>query len=96
MRYGAKVKTGVGEQTQTVWLVDWENPQNNDFAIAEEVSIPGLQYDKRPDVVLYLNGIAVAVLELKRSSVSVSEGIRQNIANQQREFCETFFTTAVV
>ena len=93
LRYGAKVKTGVGEQTQTVWLVDWENPQNNDFAIAEEVSIPGSQYDKRPDVVLYLNGIAVAVLELKRSSVSVSEGIRQNIANQQREFCETFFTT---
>ena len=93
LRYGAKVKMGVGEQTQTVWLVDWENPQNNDFSVAEEVSIPGSQYDKRPDVVLYLNGIAVAVLELKRSSVSVSEGIRQNIANQQREFCETFFTT---
>lgn len=93
LRYGAKVKTGAGEHRQTVLLVDWENPQNNDFAVAEEVSIPGSQYDKRPDVVLYLNGIAVAVLELKRSSVSVSEGIRQNIANQQREFCETFFTT---
>ena len=48
---------------------------------------------KRPDVVLYVNGIALGVLELKRSIVSVSEGIRQNIGNQRDEFIETFFAT---
>ena len=41
LRYGVKVKEGAGEQNQTVWLIDWENPHNNDFAIAEEVSIKG-------------------------------------------------------
>lgn len=93
LRYGIKVKTGVGEQTQTVFFVDWHNPLNNDFAIAEEVSIKGGQYDKRPDIVLYINGIAMAVLELKRSSISVGEGIRQNLTNQRTDFIAPFFTT---
>jgi type I restriction enzyme R subunit len=92
LRYGAKIKSGVGEQTETVWLIDWENPQANDFAIAEEVSVLG-QHNKRPDVVLYINGIAVVTIELKRSKVAVSEGIRQSIGNQRPEFIRPFFTT---
>ena len=93
LRYGVKVKTGIGEQTQTVWLIDWHNPHNNDFAVAEEVSIQGNEYNKRPDVVLYVNGIALAVIELKRSFVSVSEGIRQLLSSQNPAFIEPFFTT---
>jgi len=92
LRYGVKVKADVGSNTQTVWLIDWENPLNNDFYIAEEVSIKG-EHTKRPDIVVYVNGIALAVIELKRSSVSVSEGIRQNLDNQKREFIRDFFTT---
>lgn len=92
LRYGVKVKAGAGEQTQTIWLIDWENPENNDFAIAEEVTIKG-NYNKRPDIVLYVNGIALGVLELKRSCVSIGEGIRQNLDNQKSEFIRPFFTT---
>src|SRR5208282_6503769 len=55
LRYGVKVKPEAGEQNVTVWLIDWKNPSNNDFAIAEEVTIAGV-HDKRPDLVLYLNG----------------------------------------
>ena len=92
LRYGVKVKEGAGEQTQTVWLIDWENPLNNDFAIAVEVSVKG-EHKKRPDIVLYVNGIALGVIELKRSSVSVGEGIRQNLDNQKKNFIRNFFTT---
>lgn len=92
LRYGVKDKAGAGEQNQTVWLIDWQNPTANDFAIAEEVSIKG-EYKKRPDIVLYVNGIALCVIELKRSSVSVSEGIRQNLDNQRKDFIRNFFTT---
>ncbi|MBO6553737.1 MAG: type I restriction endonuclease subunit R [Roseitalea sp.] len=92
LRYGVKVKEGAGEQTRTVWLIDWKNPLNNDFAIAEEVSVAG-ENKKRPDVVLYVNGIALGVIELKRSSVSVAEGIRQNLDNQKKAFIRNFFTT---
>ncbi|MGU3681654.1 type I restriction endonuclease subunit R [Citrobacter portucalensis] len=92
LRYGVKEKEGAGEQNQTVWLIDWENPEANDFAIADEVTVKG-EYSKRPDLVLYVNGIALGVIELKRSSVHVSEGIRQNLDNQKKTFIRNFFTT---
>ena len=92
LRYGAKVKPGVEENTATVHLVNWKNPVANHFAIAEEVTVAG-EHKKRPDLVLYVNGIAIGVIELKRSTVSVAEGIRQNISNQERHFIRPFFTT---
>ncbi|ACT11912.1 MULTISPECIES: type I restriction endonuclease subunit R [Pectobacterium] len=92
LRYGVKEKEGAGEQNQTVWLIDWAHPEANDFAIADEVTVKG-EYRKRPDLVLYVNGIALGVIELKRSSVNVSEGIRQNLDNQKKTFIRNFFTT---
>ncbi len=100
LRYGVKVKADIGENTQTVWLIDWKHPLNNHFGIAEEVTVKGADakavvqsFGKRPDVVIYVNGIALGVLELKRSIVSVSEGIRQNLDNQKKIFIQPFFTT---
>ena len=92
LRYGVKDKEGAGELNQTVWLIDWHHPEANDFAIAEEVYIKG-ENKKRPDIVLYINGIALGVLELKRSLVDVSEGIRQNLDNQKKDFIRNFFST---
>ena len=92
LRYGVKVKEDISDNTQTVWLIDWEYPLENDFAFAEEVTIKS-EHNKRPDIVLYINGIAIGVLELKRSTVSVSEGIRQNLDNQKHLFIRHFFTT---
>ena len=92
LRYGVKVQPDVGEQNITVWLIDWKNPDNNNFAIAEEVTVAG-KNTKRPDLVLYVNGIALGVLELKRSTVSVTEGIRQNLDSQKKEFIQPFFAT---
>ncbi len=93
LRYGVKVKSEVGENTQTVWLINWEQPEQNHFGIAEEVTIWHNQNNKRPDIVLYVNGIALGVLELKRSTSSVLEGIRQNLDNQKPDFIEPFFST---
>jgi type I restriction enzyme R subunit len=92
LRYGVKVKPEAGQVSETVWLIDWENPESNRFAVAEEVTVAG-QHTKRPDLVLYVNGIALGVIELKRSKIAVSEGIRQTIGNQRSEFIRPFFTT---
>ena len=92
LRYGVKVAEEVGSPVQTVWLIDWEDPFANDFAIAEEVTVKG-KHTKRPDVVIYVNGIALGVLELKRSAIVASEGIRQNLDNQSHHFIKPFFAT---
>ena len=100
LRYGVKVQPGMGDNRVTVWLIDWKQPLNNHFAIAEEVTVKGAELQnstkassKRPDVVLYVNGIALGVLELKRSTTYVAEGIRQNLDNQKKEFIQPFFST---
>jgi type I restriction enzyme R subunit len=95
LRYGVKVRTAAGENTETVWLIDWANPEANDFALAEEVTLVGA-HERRPDLVLYVNGLAVGVIELKRSAVSIGDGIRQLISNQSPEFNAWFFATVQI
>ncbi len=92
LKYGAKVKENPGEPEKTVYFIDWEHSQNNEFAVAEEVTIKD-NSERRPDLVVYINGIAVAVIELKKSTVSVSQGIRQNLSNQNEHFNKPFFAT---
>lgn len=92
LRYGVQVQAAAGENAETVWLIRWNDPAQNDFAIAEEVTLHG-NHERRPDLVLYVNGIAICVVELKNSRISIGDGIRQNISNQQPEFNEWFFST---
>lgn len=92
LRYGVNIRAELGEHTQDIQLINWKQPEKNHFALAEEVTVRGNR-TKRPDIVLYVNGIAVGVLELKRSTVAASEGIRQNIGNQNDAFIRPFFTT---
>ncbi|MBC8250813.1 MAG: HsdR family type I site-specific deoxyribonuclease [Candidatus Nitrosopelagicus sp.] len=92
LRYGIDVKDKAGDKKQTIQFINWNEPLKNDFYIAEEVTVAGVN-EKRPDIVLYVNGIVLGVLELKRSKVSVSEGIRQNLDNQRPEFIQNFFGT---
>ncbi|WP_208598968.1 type I restriction endonuclease subunit R [Desulfonatronum thioautotrophicum] len=92
LRYPVKVLPAPGQPHEDVHLIDWEHPEENDFALAEEVTLKG-GYERRPDLVLYINGIAIAVIELKRSSVEVADGVRQLITNQEEIFNIGFFST---
>lgn len=99
LRYGVAVAPGPGQAPITVRFVDWANPLANDFGVAEEVAVKGKDaktYNKRPDLVLYVNGIALGVVELKKSTVGVGEGIRQTLDNQRPEFIRHFFTTVQI
>lgn len=79
---------------ENVYLFDFDNPLANNFAIAEEVSYIDELTGKhsRPDLVIYVNGIALCVIELKRSTVSLEEGIKQNLSNEI-DLIPSFFTT---
>ena len=92
LRYGVPVKIEAGKVTETVHLINWREPSKNDFAIAEEVTLKG-NHERRPDLVLYVNGIALGVIELKNSRVSIGDGIRQSLSNQLPEFNAWFFST---
>lgn len=92
LRYGVSVKTEAGKVTETIQLIDWARPEANDFVLVEEVTLRG-DHERRPDLVLYVNGIAVAVIELKNAASDVGVAIGQLLSNQDRLFHEWFFTT---
>ncbi|WP_295452311.1 type I restriction endonuclease [uncultured Thiodictyon sp.] len=92
LRYSVPVKIEAGKVTETVHLIDWKRPEQNDFAIAEEVTLKG-NYERRPDAVIYVNGIAIGTLELKNSRVSIGDSIRQSLSNQRPEFNAWFYST---
>lgn len=96
LRYGVGVKTEAHTPEKTVHLINWKQPEHNHFAIAEEVTLKDTDATRRPDIVLYINGIAVGVLELKRGSVSLNEGIAQLCSNQEKPFNPWFFNTTQI
>lgn len=99
LRYGVAIAPGPGEAPVTVRFIDWGDAGTNDLGVAEEVSVKGRDakaWNKRPDLVLYVNGIALGVVELKKSTVGVGTGIRQTLDNQRPEFIQHFFTTVQI
>lgn len=95
LRYGVDVLVEAGKPTDNVKLINWAEPEKNDFAIAEEVTLKG-GFERRPDLVLYVNGIAIGVIELKNSRVTIGDGIRQLLSNQKPEFNAWFFSTVQI
>lgn len=95
LRYGMSFKTEGQSTSDRVHYINWNNFSQNDFYVAEEVTYKG-NHEKRPDIVLYVNGIALCVIELKSGRVDVAEAIRQNITNQKREITQFFTTVQLV
>lgn len=98
LRYGRQGVKDANGSRPTVHYIEWDPKKiaDNDFFVVEEVSV--LRYDnktrKRPDVVIYINGIALGIFELKSSYVSTGEGIRQMLQNQKKENILNFFAPA--
>ena len=55
-----------GLRSDRAWLVDWEHPENNDLAAINQFTIEGPKRTRRPDVLLFVNGLPLAIFELKR------------------------------
>jgi len=70
LRLGTQVRETVGEDTQsfTIHYVDWENPANNTYHVVQDFEVTGSGQPCRPDVVLFVNGIPVVVIEEKSAS----------------------------
>ena len=96
---GVEARPSPDKNEEKVMFFDFENYYSNDFALAEEVSYidyltskGGDNKNARPDIVIYVNGIALAVFELKRSIVNIEHAVNQSLINQREEI-PTFFTT---
>lgn len=91
--YPEKVSEVDGVRSFDINYIDWEEPYNNVFHVVEEFTVDKEdgQGTVRPDIVLFINGIPVAVIECKKASISVAQGIEQMIRNQGREYIPQLF-----
>lgn len=84
------------KRSYNINYIDWENIENNDFHITEEFK---LEKNKKtidenhiiPDIVLFVNGIPLAVIEAKRPSIAVDQGVSQMIRNQKPDYIPDLF-----
>lgn len=76
--------------------IDWDNPQNNMFHVTEEFAVDSRdrQHNARPDIVLFINGIPIAVIECKAPHIPVDEAVGQMIRNQQAAYIPQLFKFA--
>ncbi len=77
----------------TIQYIDWNNIENNVFHVVEEFVVERMdgRGTVRPDIVLFVNGIPFGVIECKRASISVKQGIQQMIRNQNNEYIPHLF-----
>ena len=70
---------------ETVKLIDFDNPENNDFLAVTQLWIKGERYPRRPDILIYINGIPLVFIELKNSNVKVQNAYDDNLTNYKHD-----------
>ncbi len=72
-------------------FIDWRNPENNTYHVCAEYVVGSASAQRRPDIVVFVNGIPFAVIENKKPSVKVQEAIAQMVRNQSSNETPKFF-----
>lgn len=81
-----------GRQSFDLNYINWDEPDKNIWQVTDEFSVERINGKYvRPDIVVLINGIPLVVIECKKSSVDVEEGVRQNIRNWQPEYIPQLF-----
>lgn len=92
IRNGIKVKTRNQhrEDFDIVKLIDFDNVENNDFHCVNQMWIKGHFRYRRPDVLLFINGLPVVFIELKNSTVKVEESYNKNLVSYRKDIPNIF------
>ncbi len=72
-------------------VIDWENPEANDFLLVSQISIEGPLYLRRPDLIGFVNGLPLVVVELKKPGVPAQQAFTDNRVGSLTADWERFF-----
>ena len=87
---------GEGETVEVLQVIDWEHPENNDFFAASQFWITGEMYTKRPDLICFVNGIPLVLMEFKRVDVHLYTAYNDNLRNYKTTIPHLFWYNAFV
>jgi type I restriction enzyme, R subunit len=85
-----------GQKTERVRVVDWEHPENNDFLLVSQFSVTGALYTCRPDLVGFVNGLPLVVIELKKPGVAARAAFDENLTHYKEQIPSLFWYNALL
>ncbi|RYD62111.1 MAG: DUF559 domain-containing protein, partial [Verrucomicrobiaceae bacterium] len=85
-----------GQRVEVVSVVDWEVPENNDFLLGSQFTVAGELYHRRPDLVGFVNGLPLVLMELKQPGVNVREGFDKNLRDYKQTIPQLFHYNALL
>jgi type I restriction enzyme R subunit len=85
-----------GQKTERLRVIDWEHPERNDFLLVSQLSITGQLYTCRPDLVGFVNGLPLVVIELKKPGVPARAAFDENLTHYKREIPSLFWYNALL
>ena len=84
-----------GQRTVCVRVIDWEHPVANDFLLVSQFSVTGALYTRRPDLVGFVNGLPLVVIELKKPGVAAKQAFDDNLTCYKADIPQLFWTNAL-
>ena len=94
--YPQRARYGEGETVEVLQVIDWEHPENNDFFAASQFWITGEMYTKRPDIVCFVNGIPLILMEFKRIDVHLHAAYNDNLRDYKDTIPHLFWYNAFI
>lgn len=82
--------------TETIKIIDWENPENNDFFLAQQFWITGELYTKRADLVGFVNGMPLILIELKASHTRIEDAFNKNLVDYKDTIPHLFWYNGLI
>jgi type I restriction enzyme R subunit len=83
-----------GQKTERLRVIDWERPENNDFLLVSQFSVTGALYTCRPDLVGFVNGLPLLVVELKKPGVPARTAFDENLTHYKQQIPALFWYNA--
>lgn len=92
LRNGIKitVRRNGKEDFDFVKLIDFDRPENNSFTAVSQMWIQGRVYYRRPDILIFVNGLPLVFIELKNSVIKVEEAYDKNLLDYRRDIPNLF------
>ncbi|MBK8039640.1 MAG: type I restriction endonuclease subunit R [Verrucomicrobiaceae bacterium] len=100
LKQGIKVsvpdKERGGQKTERVRVIDWKNPEANDFLLVSQMTIQGPLYLRRPDLIGFVNGLPLVVVELKKPGVPAQQAFTDNLTCYKADIPALFWGNALL
>ncbi len=99
LKQGINIRISAGEDmqlTETVRVIDWNNPGNNDFFLASQFWISGEMYRKRADLVGFVNGLPLVFIELKAAHKRLENAYHDNLRDYKDTIPQIFWYNAFI